>query len=135
EYIGWQLAQFVDRRRLAEALHGQAQAEARLVEADRLASLGSLAGGIAHEINNALTYVRLSLGRLISLELSRRPLTPVRMHRIELLQDVREGFMRVERVIKELKNFSRVEEGPVAPVDLKQLLESVVHVAETELRH
>lgn len=116
-----------------EAETALAQSQLRLAEADRVAALGSLAGGVAHQINNALTYVRLSLGRLISLELSRRPLTPVRLHRIELLQDVREGFMRVERVVKELKSFTKFEDAPVGPVDLVSLLDAVVHRGQQEL--
>ena len=67
----------------------------RKAETDRLVSLGFLAGGVAHQINNALTPMRLSLGRLASFELSRRPMSPERLHRIELLQDVREGVARI----------------------------------------
>ena len=46
-------------------------ADARMLESERLAVIGSLAGGVAHQINNALTSTRLSLGRLISFELAR----------------------------------------------------------------
>ena len=111
------------------------QSERRLVEADRLAALGSLAGGVAHQINNALTYVRFNLGRLITLELSRKPVTPVRLHRLELLQDIREGTGRIERVISELKHFSKVDEGPGGPIDVPALLGSVARMAAHEIRH
>ena len=106
-----------------------------LTEADRLMSLGFLTGGVAHEINNALTPMRLSLGRLISFELSRRPLGAERLHRIELLQDVREGVARIERVIRELKAFSHVDDSERRPVDIAALVEVAIGQAAHEIRH
>jgi PAS domain S-box-containing protein len=112
-----------------------ARSHERLLEIDRLAALGSLAGGVAHQINNALTYARLGLGRLTSLELSRRPVTPVRAHRLELLQEVREGIARVERVITQLNEFVRGSDGPPQAIDLRVLMDSVIRVASHELGH
>ena len=107
----------------------------RVTEADRLLSLGFLAGGVAHQINNALTPMRLSLGRLTSFELSRRPVTAEGRHRIELLQDTREGVARIERVLRELKAFSHMDDGPSVPVDASALLQVAVGLAAHEIRH
>jgi len=107
----------------------------RKTETDRLVSLGFLAGGVAHQINNALTPMRLSLGRLASFELSRRPMSPERLHRIELLQDVREGVARIERIIRELKAFSHIDDSPSRAVDVSALLEVAVGLAAHEIRH
>jgi signal transduction histidine kinase/CheY-like chemotaxis protein len=112
--------------------------ESRLVESERFAVLGSLAGGIAHQINDALTATRLSLGRLISFELAQTPLTPVRQHRIELLQDAREGIDRVEHITKELRAFSQSEcevVGGDKPIDLRSIVESAANLAAHEIRH
>jgi signal transduction histidine kinase/CheY-like chemotaxis protein len=109
-------------------------ARERLTEADRVVSLGFLAGGVAHQVNNALTPMRLSLGRLVSFELSRRPRSAERLHRIELLQDVREGVARVEQIIRELKAFSHTD-GPSRPVDVSALLEVAIGLAGHEIRH
>jgi signal transduction histidine kinase len=107
----------------------------RKAETDRLVSLGFLAGGVAHQINNALTPMRLSLGRLASFELSRRPMSPERLHRIELLQDVREGVSRIERIIRELKAFSHIDDSPSHAVDVAALLETTIGLATHEIRH
>jgi signal transduction histidine kinase/CheY-like chemotaxis protein len=106
----------------------------RLSEADRVVSLGFLAGGVSHQVNNALTPMRLSLGRLVSFELSHRPLTAERLHRIELLQDVREGVARIEQIIRELKAFSHTD-GPSRAVDVSALLEVAIGLAAHEIRH
>jgi signal transduction histidine kinase/ActR/RegA family two-component response regulator len=107
----------------------------RKAETDRLVSLGFLAGGVAHQINNALTPMRLSVGRLASFELSRRPMSPARLHRIELLQDVREGVARIERIIRELKAFSHIDDSPSRAVDVSALLEIAIGLTGHEIRH
>ncbi len=108
---------------------------ARTNEAERLVTLGFLARSLAHQVNNALTPMRLSLGRLTSFELSRRPMSAARLHRIELLQDIREGLERVERVVRELKTFSHVEDTPRRPVELAEVLDSAIALADHEIRH
>jgi len=113
---------------------GEVAERERLTEADRVVSLGFLAGGVAHQVNNALTPMRLSLGRLTSFELSRRPLSAERLHRIELLQDVREGVARIEQIIRELKAFSHTD-GPSRAVDVSALLEVAIGLAAHEIRH
>lgn len=115
------------------AARGAAERE-RLTEADRVASLGFLAGGVAHQVSNALTPLRLSLGRLTSFELSRRPLSAERLHRIELLQDIREGVAQIERIIRELKAFSHTD-GPSRAVNVSELLEVAIGLAAHEIRH
>lgn len=110
-------------------------ADARMLESERLAVIGSLAGGVAHQINNALTSTRLSLGRLISFELARQPLTPTRQHRLELLQDAREGLARVEHITRELKSFARLDDAPAARVDLRDVVEAAIALAAHEIRH
>jgi CheY-like chemotaxis protein len=79
--------------------------------------------------------MRLSLGRLTSFELSRRPISPETMHRIELLQDVREGVERVERIVRELEMFSRADDGPSRTIEIEAVLEAAIALAAHEIRH
>jgi two-component system cell cycle sensor histidine kinase/response regulator CckA len=112
-----------------------APSEQRLVENDRLAALGSLAGGIAHQMNNALAFMRLGIGRLISLERSRQPLTPIREHRLEVLHDIREGVVRIERINEELIHFSRMDSGPATSIDLPPLLDETLGLVAAQIRY
>ncbi len=114
---------------------GDVRSLASIDELARFVSLGFLAGGISHEINNALTSMRLSLGRLVSFEISRRPMSSERMHRIELLQDVREGVARIERIARELKAFSHVEDGEERPIDAQAELDIAIELVAHEIRH
>ncbi len=112
-----------------------ADAETPTSEADRVVALGFLASSLAHQVNNALTPMRLSLGRLTSFELSRRPMSAARLHRIELLQDLREGIERIERIVRELRVFSHAEDAPSRRIDLTDVLDSALALAEHEIRH
>jgi signal transduction histidine kinase/ActR/RegA family two-component response regulator len=121
----------------AEAVDARPEASAHehASEADRLVSLGFLASSLAHEVNNALTPMRLSLGRLTSFELSRRPLSAARLHRNELLQDVREGVERIERIVRELRVFSHTGDTVLRPVEISEVLEMAIGLAAQEIKH
>jgi signal transduction histidine kinase/CheY-like chemotaxis protein len=109
-------------------------ARARFAAADRVVSLGFLAGGVAYHVNNTLTPMRSSLERLVRFELSRRPPSAEQVHRIELLQDVREGVERIEQIICELKAFSHMD-GPSRAIDVSELIEVAIGLAAHEIRH
>ncbi len=53
----------------------------------------------SRDVDTSLSYVRLNLGRLISLELSREPVTPVGLHRLELLRESREALEMLEELL------------------------------------
>jgi len=126
------LLDITEHREMEQALQ---HSEARRIEAERLAAMGALAGGIAHQINNALTAARLCLGRLVSFERAQRPHTPQGLHRIELLQEAREALGRIARVATELRTFSQVEGETNEMIDLRELLDGVVRITAHELRH
>ena len=117
--------------------------EAQLVRADRLASLGRLAGGVAHEINNPLAYVVLNL-ELMKKELgsleqsadSRALALAERVGRIErALAESLHGAERVRRIVRGLAEFSRGEEEPVTAVDVHAALDAAIHITENKIRH
>ena len=124
-----------DRRRAEAALK---QSEARLIDADRLASLGTLAAGVAHEINNPLSYVLLNLD-LVLRELDARALgdeSPVPCSDlVTRLREARRGVDRVRLIVQDLKAFSRIDPGRRGPVDVRRVLDETLEVASNEIRH
>jgi two-component system cell cycle sensor histidine kinase/response regulator CckA len=98
---------------------------------DRLASLGALAANVAHEINNPLAYVRLSL------EAASREAAALGRELPDLnesLARAEEGTDRVLEIVRDLKMLSRMEEGPDTAIDLVEVLRATVAVAERSIR-
>jgi PAS domain S-box-containing protein len=110
--------------------------QAQLTQADRMASLGILAAGVGHEINNPLTYVLASLEELEARVSAIEP-SPEPLERGELLSCVREsldGAQRVRDIVRGLRTFSRVEDQSFAPVDIHQALASALSMVRSEIR-
>ncbi|MCP4498614.1 MAG: response regulator [Deltaproteobacteria bacterium] len=111
--------------------------ELHLQLADRMVSVGTLAAGVAHEINNPLTYVIANIGLLREeFEEGQLPLPPEeRDDVITLLNEAEEGAHRVTRIVRDLKVFSRGDERQLGSVNLQSVLDSSINMAMNEIRH
>jgi signal transduction histidine kinase len=111
----------------------------QLLIADRMASVGTLAAGVAHEINNPLAAVVANL-ELMAKDISRLceelDITD-RFHEVvDELRDAREGADRLRHIVRDLKIFSRsTDEERRGPVNVKRVLESSLRMAWNEIRH
>src|SRR5580700_4465812 len=115
--------------------------QAKLAQVDRLSSLGTLAAGMAHEINNPLAYTLLNL-EFLQCELphlfgdltSQESLTERRHHAVELLGIVRDGAERIRDIVQGLKHFSRPELESREPVDVLAVVEASIAMVAHEIR-
>ena len=109
------------------------QMRARLVLADRMASVGTLAAGVAHEINNPLTWVMAKVGLAVEQLALMPPSSRVDVTRnaLELATD---GAQRIRQIVKDLKLFSRAEEESHHAVDVRKVLDSAASIANGEIR-
>ncbi|MGV6396171.1 ATP-binding protein [Pseudomonas caspiana] len=141
------------------------QLENQLVQSEKLASLGQLAAGVAHEINNPIGFISSNLGSLetyfgqLLLMLDayegseatqqsdevREQLRAMR-HRIELdylkedvpvlIKETKDGVARVGKIVKDLKNFSRVDTNQEWQwSDLRQEIESTLNIVANEIKY
>lgn len=115
-----------------------ASLRSRLVTSGRLAAVGQLAAGIAHEINNPIAYVHANLGTLRGLvdDVAQKwPATgePLREAQ-ELIEESLDGVQRVAAIVRDVKSFSHAGAGERRPVELPLLLDAVLRVAAPQLR-
>jgi PAS domain S-box-containing protein len=105
---------------------------AHVVAAERLASIGTLAAGVAHEVSNPLSYVLTNLAFLDGglRALGGREAPALR----EALADAIEGARRVQQIAADLTGFSRPD-AEVGPIDLSSVVAGALTLAASELRH
>ncbi|TVT36238.1 ATP-binding protein [Marinobacter vinifirmus] len=133
------------------------QANKQLLQSEKLAAIGQLAAGVAHEINNPVGYVYSNLQTLenylndlfrltdaIDTAASLEDLRQIR-HNIDynylredlkdLLSESREGIERVKTIISAMKDFSHIEEEEFKQADLHRGIETTLNVVNNELKY
>ena len=127
---------------LAAAYRELQETQSQLVQSAKMASLGALVAGIAHEINNPLAFVSNHLGTVtrgldalvpeIEAHLSAaggRTLDKVRQR----LDAMRLGVDRVEDLVVKLRTFSRLDEAEVKTIEIEESIESVLTLLQHKL--
>ncbi|MEJ2633929.1 MAG: FG-GAP-like repeat-containing protein [Calditrichia bacterium] len=148
-------------RRLEELYRDLKDTQSQLVQSEKMASLGQLMAGIAHELNNPISFIYANLRELDSYsQVVRKLLEPIAGTEIDadaLLQKIREvknaedlefiltdlnklveeslqGSLRVKELVQNLRNFSRVDEAQVKEVDLQQGINSTLQLLNNEMK-
>ncbi len=107
--------------------------QAQLIFADRLSSLGTLAAGVGHEINNPLSFVMANLGFLEE-ELAAGTFNQTEI--VSALRDCQSGVKRIAAIVRDLRTFSRsdTDETPVQ-IDVAKTVNLACSMASNEIRH
>ncbi|MBN8612700.1 MAG: response regulator [Deltaproteobacteria bacterium] len=148
-----QLVSVVQRQlRDAELRAERTRIKGELLVSERMASIGTLAVGVAHEINNPLAAL---LGNLqycaeevekircdlasASADLAEGSAAKRALDRLaaldEPVRDALEAGERVREIARDLRHFARPEDDPTGAVDLRAVLESSIRMAWNEIRH
>ncbi|HTN84091.1 MAG TPA: response regulator [Sorangium sp.] len=120
----------VTGRRRAEELR------LRLERSERLAAVGQLAAGVAHEINNPLAYVVANL-ELLAREVRRLSGAGVATEQLaQPLLEARHGAARVMHIVRDLGVFARAEANEaIGPTDVNAVIESALNIVHAQMKH
>lgn len=105
---------------------GQAVRLAQMERSERLASLGHMAAGVAHEIGNPLTAIS-SITQLLQRRIRDED-------QLEMLGQVRDNIQRITRIVRDLVDFSRAKPVDVEDVDVNALMEQAVGLLRHDAR-
>ncbi|MBV5349969.1 GHKL domain-containing protein, partial [bacterium] len=149
---------------LETALDELNSAQSQIYQQEKMASIGQLAAGVAHEINNPMGFITSNLGSLDKYvsrlsefigvvdqallsccdEAQAGPVLEARkrlkIDRIlddahQLIIESQDGAGRVRRIVQDLKSFSRVDQAETALIDLNEALETTINIAWNEIKY
>jgi two-component system, NtrC family, sensor kinase len=153
-----------ERNELATALKQVERSQSQLLQSEKMAAVGQLAAGVAHEINNPVGFVSSNVGTLaayvqrlfdvldahaalhaepasaaaqarLARVLATADLDYLREDVVALIKESQEGLNRVKRIVSDLKDFSHVDEAQWQMADLNAGLESTLNVVWSELKY
>lgn len=146
--------------RVAEEVRKNREKDSMLLHNEKLASIGQLAAGVAHEINNPIGFIMANLNTLkeycralksfcliMNEHLSENSRTVLQETRKQLdvdyilddltalLDESTEGAERVRRIVLDLKDFARSDSQEMQDADLNQLVQSTINIVRNELKY
>lgn len=155
----WQLLQ--DKKRMELQLK---ESQAQIIQQEKMASIGQLAAGVAHEINNPMGYITSNMNSLWKyteklaqfieiqeqaiekcadaatktsiVELKRQiKLDFIMKDFRELIKESLEGSKRVSKIVQDLKSFSRADSNEAIASDLNECIRSTINVVRNEIKY
>jgi len=144
-------------QRLEETLMELKHTQAQLIQAEKMSSLGHMVAGIAHEINNPISFIHGNLdyaseyydnllkiiqlyqqeypqpSKVIQEELESLDLDFIQTDITKILQSMQVGSQRISDIVKSCRNFSRLDESTFKVVDIHEGLESALVILQSRL--
>jgi PAS domain S-box-containing protein len=108
--------------------------QARLLVADRMASIGTLVEGVVQEINDPLAAVLANLDLALA-DLRKLEARALPAGIADALRDARDGAEQVRQILRDLGVFARPTAAVGEPVDVHRVLESTLRLAWSQIRH
>lgn len=135
----WRFREFVTRyeldvrtRELEEAIRKLREAEAQLVQQEKMASLGVMSAGIIHEINNPLNFAATGL---FTLRKKGKHVAPDQQAAYqEVLTDIEEGINRVKNIVSDLRMFTHPDTESLDDVPVEEVVTSTLRFLASELK-
>jgi two-component system NtrC family sensor kinase len=149
-----------EQNELTQLLKKVEEAQQQLLQSEKMAAIGQLAAGVAHEINNPIGFVNSNLGTLktyierlmhlvdayeavanggdpglIAAAKRNADLDFLREDLPCLVKESHEGLSRVTKIVQDLKDFSHVDQAELQEADLNAGLESTLNVVWNELKY
>ncbi|AFZ09359.1 response regulator receiver sensor signal transduction histidine kinase [Oscillatoria nigro-viridis PCC 7112] len=145
-------------QQLELALQQLQHTQAQLIQSEKMSSLGNVVAGVAHEINNPISFIKGNLSpvteytqdllRLVQLyeedfpnptaaiqeQLEAMDLTFLSNDLPKLIASMRIGADRIEEIVRSLRNFSRLDESELKAVDIHEGLESTLMILQHRLK-
>lgn len=150
-------------RHLTEINEKLNMAQGQLLQADKMASIGQLAAGVAHEINNPIGYVYSNINSLqgyvnnlldvisayesavekagneeikqmVDQAREEADLEYLKTDMVDLIKESNEGIIRVKKIVQDLKDFSHVDETEWQWADIHRGLDSTVNIVWNDLK-
>jgi signal transduction histidine kinase len=118
----------IKNKKIKEALAQLQVTQAKLIQSEKMASLGMVTAGMAHEINNPMTFIFTGASIL------KKELNNADPEIIETIEDIIMGAERVSEIIESLQNFSRLDENNVKKINLHENIKSTLVILGSHAR-
>lgn len=124
---------FVDITQRKRAENQVRVLQAELAQRERLATVGTLAAAVAHEVNNPLAFIFLGIENMR--HVLEQQATVDRAQLLEELTDLQTGGIRVRDIVRDLMTFAKIRDSSDELSDLNETIKTAVRLAAPELRY